>query len=363
MLVLAIEVARSKEPVDNDTKPTEGRDPKEEFLRPPIEHKKSRWGFRGMTVRDWMPIVGALLIPVVIAAGTLGITWQQGKSEDQRAQQAQKLENQRSEAERNIQQQNAQDEALQAYLNEMSSLLLKEDLRTSDEDSEVRTLARARTLTVVSRLDGSRKGSVVRFLTEAGLINRENPIIALGGIRRSQLGLRGLDQQNVTPGVPVDEPRDRGLLISRSKDAALALSGAKLAKANLDGADLSGTNLSHVDLSFAELNSADLTNANLSGSILFGANLIGADLRGATLDNAALQWANLYQASFTHGEMQHLADRGALTGAIVPDGSRPFPASPEVDHLLSAQPESVLAQRKRTLEKFARQIERYSDSR
>jgi hypothetical protein len=39
-----------------------------------------RWtGFRGMTLRDWLPIVGALLIPVVIAAGTWGITWQQGK--------------------------------------------------------------------------------------------------------------------------------------------------------------------------------------------------------------------------------------------------------------------------------------------
>jgi hypothetical protein len=47
--------------------------------------KASRWGFRGMTVRDWLPIVGALLIPVVIAAGSWRITWQQGKIEDQRA--------------------------------------------------------------------------------------------------------------------------------------------------------------------------------------------------------------------------------------------------------------------------------------
>jgi hypothetical protein len=57
-----------------------------------------RWtGFRGMTARDWLPIVGALLIPVVIALGTWWITWQQAKIEEQRAE----------------------DAALQAYLDQM----------------------------------------------------------------------------------------------------------------------------------------------------------------------------------------------------------------------------------------------------
>ncbi len=75
-----------------------------------------------MRVRDWLPTVGALLIPIVIAAGSGWITWQRGKIAEQRAQ----------------------DEALQAYLEQMSALLLKKDLRSPDEDSEVRTLARAR---------------------------------------------------------------------------------------------------------------------------------------------------------------------------------------------------------------------------
>jgi len=94
-----------------------------------------------MTVRDWLPIVGALLIPIVIAAGTWAITWQQGKIEDQRAQ-----------AERELAEQRAQDEALQAYLSQMSSLLLEKDLRKSAKDSEVHSLARARTLTVLVHL-------------------------------------------------------------------------------------------------------------------------------------------------------------------------------------------------------------------
>jgi hypothetical protein len=50
--------------------------PKEPNRKQGEETKQSRWGFRGMTVRDWLPIVGALLIPVVIAAGRfLGPTW------------------------------------------------------------------------------------------------------------------------------------------------------------------------------------------------------------------------------------------------------------------------------------------------
>jgi hypothetical protein len=46
----------------------------------------------------------------------------------------------------------------------MSSLLLEKDLRKSEEDSEVRTLAWARTLTVLGRMDPSRKADVMQFL-------------------------------------------------------------------------------------------------------------------------------------------------------------------------------------------------------
>src|SRR5688572_30259380 len=91
----------------------------------------------------------------------------QQQDENQRAQEAQKIENQRAEAERELAEQQAQDKAQQAYLSQMGSLLLEKDLRTSDEDSEVRTLARARTLTVLRRLDPSRKTTVMLFLEEA----------------------------------------------------------------------------------------------------------------------------------------------------------------------------------------------------
>src|SRR5215217_2517126 len=189
------------------------------------ETKQSRWGFRGKTVWDWLPIVGALLVPLVIALGTGWITRQLANLENQRAQQAQKVENQRAEAERELAEQRAQDEALQAYLDQMSGLLLEKDLRTSEEDSEVRTLALARALTVLERLDPSRKTAVVQFLVEAKLVQRvagTGPIISLNGAD---------------------------------------LSGAYLFSSALSGADLERADLGQANLSDADLREADLDGA------------------------------------------------------------------------------------------------------
>jgi hypothetical protein len=157
------------------------------------ETKQSRWGFRGKTVWDWLPIVGALLVPLVIALGTGWITRQLANLENQRARQAQKVENQRAEAERELAEQRAQDEALQAYLDQMSGLLLEKDLRTSEEDSEVRTLARARALTVLERLDPSRKTAVVQFLVEAKLVQR-----VAGTGQRADLGQANLSDADLS---------------------------------------------------------------------------------------------------------------------------------------------------------------------
>jgi uncharacterized protein YjbI with pentapeptide repeats len=71
----------------------------------------------------------------------------------------------------------AQDQALQSYLEQMGQMLLDKDrpLLESAEGDKVRTLARARTLTVLARLDGERKGGVVRFLYESGLVAEDFP--------------------------------------------------------------------------------------------------------------------------------------------------------------------------------------------
>jgi hypothetical protein len=86
---------------------------------------------------EYLQLVGTLAIPGVIAFGTLWFTGQQ--NEQQRL-----IEERRAQADRELEDQRAQDAALQAYLDQMSTLLLEKDLRNSDADSEVRTLARGR---------------------------------------------------------------------------------------------------------------------------------------------------------------------------------------------------------------------------
>jgi uncharacterized protein YjbI with pentapeptide repeats len=183
--------------------------------------------YAGKTVWDWLQL---LIVPVMILLITVVFTWQQ---------------NNRQEA---IEEQRAQDLTLQNYLDQMGSLLLNGELRASEEGSEVRTLARARTLTVLGRLDPSRKTAVMQFLVEAELVQR------------------------------VD---GRGPIIG------------------LSGADLSHTDLSHTDLSYADLSGASLSYADLSDANLDNAGLREASLLEANLSDADLFRANLSEATTT----------------------------------------------------------------
>jgi hypothetical protein len=125
-------------------------------------------GVANKTFRDYLEL---LIVPAAIAIGVAVINWMQGERQRQadRAQRARELE---------VQNQHAQDEALQAYLDQMTQLMLDKDnpLRQSND---VQTLARARTLTVLRRLDPGRKRSVGDFLYEADLI-KQPPSFTLG---------------------------------------------------------------------------------------------------------------------------------------------------------------------------------------
>ena len=201
------------------------------------------------TLWDWLKL---LIVPVVIAAGGIWFNRQQ------------------REREQDIAEQRAQDEALQAYLDEMSRLLTDKDrpLRQAKEDGqaieddEVRTLARARTLTVLARLDGTRKWSVLMFLQEAGLIGtKDGPVVSLkwANLQDADLG------EVVLEGADLRETK-----LQRAYLYAAKLRGARLAKANLSGADLAKADLSGADLSDARgLTEAQLTEAkSLEGATM-----------------------------------------------------------------------------------------------
>ena len=126
-----------------------------------IQPRKTLW--------DWLQL---FIIPLALAAIGLWFAAQQDAHQQQ-------IEKKRAMSDRQIEEQRAQDAALQAYLDQMSQLMLAGDLRDSKEGSEVRTLAQARTRTILTRLDGRRKGSVVQFLYEASLIDKKHPVISL----------------------------------------------------------------------------------------------------------------------------------------------------------------------------------------
>jgi uncharacterized protein YjbI with pentapeptide repeats len=303
--------------------------------------KKTGW--------QWLELLSALAIPVVLAVAGYWFTMQQDARqqaiEDQRAQQAQKIENQRAEAERTIQQQNAQDEALQSYLDQMSNLLLEKDLRASEEDSEVRTLARARTLTVLERLDPSRKTAVMRFLVEAELVQRvleRDPTISLSGadlsgadlsranleeadLSGADLSRANLEEANLT-GADLSEPYLGAANLSEPHLGAANLSDANLRGAHLLGADLTNADLSEPNLSYAFLREATLGNADLSYGYLREADLrdaflLEADLRGADLSRADLSEANLNGAQgVTEEQLEEQAK--TLEGATMPNGQK-----------------------------------------
>jgi hypothetical protein len=170
---------------------------------------------------------------------------------------------------RELDERRAQDDALQAYYEQVGYLLTEHKLgEVQNRNHPVRLLAQAQTQTVLRRVDGKRKGDLVRFLSGGQLIGGEN-IISLAGVDLSRADL---------------------------KDANLC--GAVLGAANLSRADLILADLSEANLTEAGLGAANLTRANLSGARLRRANLILANLSGADLSGA-----DLYEAKFASAIM------------------------------------------------------------
>jgi uncharacterized protein YjbI with pentapeptide repeats len=252
---------------------------------------RSWTGFRRKTVWDLLQL---LIVPLALAVIGFFFSMQQDirqqDIENHRTQQEQQIEKQRADAEQALANQRAQDEALQAYLDQMNSLLLGKGLRDSDEGSEVRTLARARTLTVLPRLDSDRKERLLQFLYEAKLIQKGSPVIDFDGA-----DLRGIDlSQNNLSGGPF-----------LSSESNLYPSPGTRSEFGSDPVDLSGANLSNAHLSSAQLNGVDLSSANLSNAHLSSAYLPGADLSSAILDKAGLKYANLKEANLSNADLSN----------------------------------------------------------
>ena len=205
-------------------------------------------GFGGLTIEgvvlppktlwSWLEL---LAVPAAILTAVI---WLYKANQDARQQAANHAEAQR---------------ATEIYLARMSELLLEQGLAESAESSQMRQLARAQTAAALRNADPERKGHIVGFLHDAGLLNQADPVVSL-----RMMNLAGADLSGYT------------------------LEGVSLQETQLQKANLRGCQLTTADLRGSALDGAVLEDAQLQGAYLRGANLRGAQLCGADLARTTL---------------------------------------------------------------------------
>jgi uncharacterized protein YjbI with pentapeptide repeats len=279
-------------------------------------------------------VLQLLIVPIILAIGGFWLNQIQ-KVREQRAiderverenreaveraeREKREVEN-RANIEREIAASNQREAALQAYLDRMSELLLDKDnpLYKSKPEDEVSKIGRVRTLTVLQRLDvdGKRKGVVLQFLFESGLINSNELVINLVGAKLAKSELTGINLAGANlVGTDLSEAQLAGADLTKAD-----LTGANLAHADLSRAKLTGTDLTHAELEEANLdkaimNQTRLGKANLVRAILAGTNLVEAVLTDANmfearLRGAILDSADLTRATVTEEELRKVASR------------------------------------------------------
>jgi uncharacterized protein YjbI with pentapeptide repeats len=249
--------------------------------------------------RPLWDLLELLIVPLALATIGFLFTAQQ----DARQQQ---IEDRRDERARVIEEQRAKNAALQAYLDQMSHLMLEKNLLGSAEGDVVFTLAQARTSTAIRRLDGEHNLAVARFLSDSGLLS-ETGLLAKADLQDAEL--------------PKAELQDANL-------AGTELNGANLADAVLISADFSAEEKVGEDIVAIM---ADLTRADLSNAALQEADLALCTLDGATLTDAALQSADLSSASLKEADLSYAALQSADLSAVALPGSPPgLPPPPKM---------------------------------
>ena len=223
------------------------------------------------TLWDWLQL---LIVPAILIGITFVWSYTQTRNENKR-------DDRRIAADRAAAEQARQDTTLQAYLDEMSRLMLEKSLLKSKRMSPVQAVARTVTLTTLRRLDGERRGEVLRFLWEAGLI-------VFATVRLENADFAGANLEHA----PLGASYMRRVVLRGAN-----LKGALMQRDFLQEADLSGADLEGADLGGAYLGGANLEGANLKRAAAYRANFAGANFSGADVDGANFEFANLRGAN------------------------------------------------------------------
>jgi uncharacterized protein YjbI with pentapeptide repeats len=262
------------------------------------------------TLWDWLSVLG---VPFSLAIlGFLLQQLQQKRADQQtrlereRIEQQEKVEKERAEQQANLEKEiaeaNQREEALQAYFDRLSMLLVDKNLiaiatrieNSRDISTNVQNqssiaeqkelfdaavgVVQARTLSILRRLkeDGERKTNVIRFLIEAKVISK------------LKLDFSGAYLNDTD------------------------LSKGNFHGINFIGANLNGANLFSANLRKANFSKADLRNANLRVADLTDSSFDGANLSGACLSFANLDGANFSTANFSDADLSRIQLRGTV---------------------------------------------------
>jgi uncharacterized protein YjbI with pentapeptide repeats len=173
------------------------------------------------------------------------------------------------ENQQTLDQEARQNSELQDYLSTVGEL-------PTNPDPAADTAAQAQTLTVLPDLDPDQKRTVMQFLYQADLINKDNPRIGLFYADLTSANLQGSDaQENV---FVLDNVNLRGVNLADADLEYISLEGSNLSVAHLVNTDLSNANLSNANLNHSYLENVDLGGADLSGTDLSEVDLRNNDM-------------------------------------------------------------------------------------
>jgi len=244
---------------------------------------RRRWAWTGFiavdgrprTLWDWL---GLLVIPLALAALGFALsaaqTERDNRRDDTRARLDRTLADERAAADRARAVDQDREEILRSYLDQMSGLLLDRNLAGARAGYEARALAHTLTLSVLPRLDGERKGVVLRFLDEAGLIRGLNPKIRLWGADLRHVALDGAS---------LYRPALRRADLRHASFRRMVLYAPDFYSSDLRGADFSGGTLDDPDFSNACLSNVSFRDVTLNRPLFRGAaghDLDFTDARG-----------------------------------------------------------------------------------
>lgn len=285
--------------------------------------KAKNTGFETKTLWDWMEL---LIIPAVLAGGAILLNRSERALE-------RKIAEDRAKLERDLAADRQQETALQTYFDRMSELLLKEKLQTT-EKTEVRDVARTRTLSIMRGLDTKRNNLILQFLYEAKLITDENSIFIRARMDEMDLQDTKLVHANLQ-GAHLHKAnlRNANLAYANLRNAYMKsanLQSTNLKQSNFQSAHLWKANLKKANLVVADFRLASLVDANLSDANLNRANLQGTDLRDANLQGANLRYTNLQDANLEGANLnavRNITDEQlvlvkSLKGTTMPDGTK-----------------------------------------